>query len=190
MKKANFARDRAFSMIELMVVVSVMIVLAGLLIAALPGIQTKVNRNKVLTFMAEIENGLSKYQIDFGAYPQNPAPGGGAGRTQAGIKGSSILYQELSGDRDLDGEVDENEEIYVPKLDYDSNLNANPQRSTSAGGQYLVVDAFGNPMMYLADPPNIDDDDRNTRNATYDLWSFAEGEEEDEIKHIANWKTN
>lgn len=190
-------------MIELMVVVSVMVVLAGLLIAALPGIQTRVNRNKVVTFMAELENGLSKYQVDFGTYPQNPTAGGD--RTSRGIEGSSILYQELSGDRDLDGKVDglddpdadPGEDVYVAKLDYQSNLNANPQRSTTAGGKYLVIDAFGNPIMYLADPPNIDwnlkdgqKSNRGTYNATYDLWSFAEGEEGDEEKYIANWKSN
>jgi prepilin-type N-terminal cleavage/methylation domain-containing protein len=51
------SRERGFSMIELMVVVGIMVVLAGLLIGSLPGIQSRINRGKVETFMAELESG-------------------------------------------------------------------------------------------------------------------------------------
>ena len=46
-------RNGGFSMIELMVVVGIMVILAGLLIAALPGIQSRINRNKVETLYLE-----------------------------------------------------------------------------------------------------------------------------------------
>ena len=42
-------------MIELMVVVGVMVILAGLLIGSLPGIQSRINRGKVEAFLAALE---------------------------------------------------------------------------------------------------------------------------------------
>ncbi len=184
------SRERGFSMIELMVVVGIMVVLAGLLIGSLPGIQSRINRGKVETFMAELESGLSKYQIDNGIYPQNEPDGD---RDKAGIKGAAILYKHLSGDWDLDGKVDftTNEKVYVTKLDYDSNKEAKEKRSDAVGGEYMVIDSYGNPFRYLAQPPNIKQDQRETRNPTYDIWSITDADPdrtEESAKYITNWQ--
>lgn len=187
---------RGFSMIELMTVVGIMILLAGLLLAALPGIQTKINRNKVERFLAELEAGLSKYKIDNGSYPQNaPASETQAERDVTGIDGAKVLYKELSGDRDLDGEVDmeNNEVVYVPRLSYDENKNAKEARSTAIGGSYMVVDPYGDPIRYLAQPPNIPSEERVTFNPTYDIWSIAGADPTDperQAAHITNWQSN
>ncbi len=187
-------------MIELMVVVGIMVILAGMLIASLPGIQSRVNRNKVEAFMAELESGLSKYQIDHGLYPQNPLDGGD--RDAKGIEGAAVLYKHLSGDYDLDGEIDnldgkidddEIEKPYVPKLDLDSNRESRTPRSTDRGGEPQVMDSYGNPFRYLAEPPNIPNDERQTYNPTYDLWSITDtnpDNPDEQARHITNWQAN
>ncbi len=166
---------RGFSMVELMVVIGVIVILAGLLIAALPGIQNQVNRNKVEVFLAELKGGLSAYQLDNGIYPQNE-PSGGGDNDQAGVEGAKVLYKHLSGDFDTDGKVDfdKNEKVYVPKLDYESNKSGKEPRSTNIGGDYMVVDSYGDPVRYLAQPPKLSaGKQRLTRNPTFDLWSIA-----------------
>lgn len=184
-------------MVELMTVIGIMILLAGILIASLPGIQTRVNRNQVEAFIAEIESGLSKYQIDHGIYPQNP--GGGGDRDTSGIEGASVLYKHLSGDWDENGTADiqENEDsdekVYVAKLSYKENENSKNPRSDVIGGEFMVIDTYGNPIRYLAEPPNIKPEERTTINPTYDLWSIVDadpGVEEDQAKHITNWQSN
>lgn len=179
-------------MVELMVVVGIIVILAGILIASLPGIQSAINRNKIKTFLAELEDGLSKYQLEYGNYPLNdPASGE---RDEAGVKGASVLYKHLSGDFDENGEVDfdKNEKIYVQKLDYNSNRQAKEPRSTNAGGEYMVIDSFGDPVRYLAEAPNLPKGQkRKTYSATYDIWSLAgadPGESNVENKIIANWQ--
>lgn len=164
--------SRGFSMIELMVVVGVIVILAGILIGSLPGIQARVNRNKVEAFLAELENGLSKYQIDHGNYPINEPSGD---RDASGIEGSKVLYKNLSGDYNLDGKVDfeQNEKVYVPKLDYESNKESKEARSLIINGDFMVIDSYGDPVRYLAQPPNLQGRPRTTRNPTYDLWSIA-----------------
>lgn len=178
-------------MVELMVVVGIIVILAGILIASLPGIQSAINRNEIKAFLAEIEDGLSKYQIDNGIYPLNEPSGGD--RDKTGTEGAAVLYKHLSGDFDLNGEVDfeKNEKIYVQKIDYNSNREARKPRSTNAGGEYMVIDAFGDPVRYLAQPPNLPKgQERQTRSATYDLWSLAGNDPNDsniENMIIANW---
>ena len=183
-----------FSLIELMTVISIMVVLAGLLISALPGIQSKINRGKVERMMAELADGLSKYQLDHGIYPQNP-PNGGE-RDIAGINGSSVLYKHLSGDWNEDGEVDfeTDEKVYVPRLSFKENEESkDPRVGVSGDGKFVILDAYGNEFRYLAQPPNIDPDERETFNPTFDLWSIVDADptsEADQARHITNWQSN
>lgn len=183
-------------MVELMTVVGIMVVLAGILVASLPGIQSRINRQKVESFLAELESGLSVYQIDNGIYPQNPPTGD---RDSAGFDGAHVLYKHLSGDWNLDGEVDttdnaagKDEKVYVQRLAFDANENSKDPRSTDVGGLYRVVDSYGSPIRYLAEPPNVRAEDRDSemRNPTYDLWSITDADPDDpeeESKYITNW---
>lgn len=184
-------RRGGFSMIELMVVVGVMVILAGLLIGSLPGIQSRINRGKVEAFLAELESGLSKYQIDHGSYPLNEPTGD---RDSAGVDGAAVLYKHLSGDWNLDGKVDfeQNEKVYVPKLDYESNREAREPRSMSIGGEYMVIDSYSNPIRYLAQVPNLQPNQkRETYNPTYDIWSITDADPknaDEAAKYITNWQ--
>lgn len=192
------AAQAGFSMVELMTVIGIMVVLAGLLVASLPGVQSRVNRQKVEAFIAELEGGLASYQIDHGIYPQNPPSGD---RDQSGILGAQVLYKHLSGDWNLDGEVDsklsgdsKDEKVYVPKLAMAQNEGSGDARASDIGG-YMVIDAYGNPIRYLAEPPNLKPTERNRemRNPTYDLWSITDaepGDPSDEAKYITNWGAN
>ena len=183
-----------FSLIELMTVIAIMVVLAGLLISALPGIQSKINRGKVERMMAELTDGLSKYQLDHGIYPQNPLNGGE--RDVVGIEGSSILYKHLSGDWNENGEVDfdTDEKVYVPRLSFKENEESkDPRVGVSGDGKFVILDAYGNEFRYLAQPPNIDPEERETFNPTFDLWSIVDADptsDDDQARHITNWQSN
>ncbi|MEM7697515.1 MAG: prepilin-type N-terminal cleavage/methylation domain-containing protein [Verrucomicrobiota bacterium] len=189
-------RQAGFSLIELMVVIGIILLLAGLLVAALPGIQGQISRSKTKAFLAEIANGLSKYELEHGIYPQNPPSGGD--RDTAGVDGSVVLYKHLSGDFNEDGEIDfdENETVYVPRLDFDSNRESSNPRSDFVNGDYRLIDPFGQEVRYLAEPPNLEElgRERSTINPTYDLWSIVDtdpGTEDDpavQARHITNWQ--
>ncbi|MEM7601959.1 MAG: type II secretion system protein [Verrucomicrobiota bacterium] len=188
--------NSAFSMIELMTVIGIMVILAGLIVSSLPGIQARMSRQTVETFIGEIESGLSVYQVDNGIYPQNPPTGD---RDGSGVEGSHVLYKHLSGDWNLDGQVDsklsgddEDEKVYVQRLTLDENQEAKEPRSTDLGGRLRIIDSFGNPIRYLAEPPNLtpSERDREMRNPTYDLWSITDADPadpRDDAKYITNW---
>jgi hypothetical protein len=56
----------------------------------------------------------------------------------------------------------------------------------------MVIDSFGDPVRYLAQPPNLPrGQTRQTRSPAYDLWSLAGADPNDtliENKIIANWQ--
>lgn len=182
-----------FSLTELLVVIVVIIVLAGLTIQALPGIQSRINRGKVETFLAEIENGLDRYEVDWGNYPVNEPSGTGLQtRDEEGMNGSMILYKHLSGDFDEDGKVDEEGEIYVNKLVFNEESKDKRSIQSITGTGYMVVDSFNSPLRYLAHKPNSQD--KKTMNPTYDLWSIVDtnparaSDETMQARYITNWQ--
>ncbi len=87
---------------------------------------------------------------------------------------------------------DKDEKIYVQRLTMAQNRESKDPRATDLGGDIRVIDAYGNPIRYLAEAPNLKPDERNSemRNPTYDLWSIVDADPNDpldEVKHISNW---
>ena len=188
---------------ELLVVITLVAILAGMVIAAMPGILQGIKRKQVATFMAELEAGLEDYNIDHGLYPLNPKNGSGGGNLpgdEVAVEGAVVLYRHLSGDYDMDQEgiVDDDTKVYVDRLNNwsnraDSGGRKPPvERSVPFGEGYAVVDPLGGPVRYLAYPPGLPPDQKPTRNPTYDIWSLGGASSDspdfsDEAKWITNW---
>lgn len=199
---------RGFTLVELLVVISLIAVLAALVISGAGGILKKIKRDQIRNFMAEIEGGLEDYKVDNAIYPLNPDPRGTStsvpynGPDGEAVSGAAVLYKHLSGDFDTDGQVDNDETPYVDRLDYWSNSRNPPPevvRSVDVGGGvYLVVDPLGSPIRYLAYAPGEVQQalqQKKIKNPTYDLWSIAGAKEgssdfTDEAKWITNWGAN
>lgn len=213
MKSQTRSHSAGFTLMELLVVISLIAVLAGLVLASAGGIMKKIKRDQIRQFMAEIEGGLEDYKVDNAIYPLNPprdagSGGGGGGGDDLAVNGSTVLYKNLSGDFDLDGKVDEEETVYVERLDFWSNSNQGgsrkepeTRRSVPFGDGYAVVDPLGSPMRYLAAPFGTSEEHRKERdkikqkNPTYDLWSIAGADPNspdfsDESTWITNWGSN
>ncbi len=207
-RSVSLRKPAGFSLIELMVVILIIILLAAIIVAALPGVQNRVNRARVETFLAELEAGLDRYEIDNGMYPVNEPSGTDASsREEAGLRGSAVLYQHLSGDFDQDGILfdaggerdpgDQDLDIYVDKLDGRYNETASNKRSipNPSGSGYVVVDNFNSPIRYLAEKPNKRGEKR-TKNPTYDIWSIVDtnpanaSDFKTQSRYITNWTRN
>lgn len=199
-KISQVRRKRSgFSLIELLIVIALIALLAGMVMAASAAIQGKMLRNRAEAFLAEIQGGLDLYKIDHGTYPINPADD----RDAAAKKGAHILYKYLSGDFDpVDGEfdlADPDNKIYVESLDYKSSQKQGKGTvGIGLGGEYVAMDPFGGLIRYLCDLPNRvvgGKQEIRTLNPTYDLWSLGgavpgEDDMENKSKWITNWGTN
>lgn len=71
MSKTRLRLIRSFTLVELMTVVAVIGVLAGLVLGGAGAVRQRAARGQAKAEIAAIEAGLARYQMDFGAYPNS-----------------------------------------------------------------------------------------------------------------------
>ena len=86
----------AFTLVEILVVVSIIGLLAGLAFPAIQGAQTAARKGKAKAEMQSIITALKSYQNEYGRMP-NPSALGGAGEGYFGDSASPKLFLMLSG---------------------------------------------------------------------------------------------
>ena len=185
----------AFTLIELILVVGIMIVLAGLVLSTVGYARKKGARARAETEIAAISAACENYKSDNGVYPRDPTPNTSTdtlnartmldpGTTNAALysAASLVLYRALSGDTNLDRAVtvaDENYNIDGTALSPPltqlprSYFAFKPNMLAPSGGSGTVTalaDPFGNTYGYST----ANQYDPNTGfNPTFDLWSTA-----------------
>jgi prepilin-type N-terminal cleavage/methylation domain-containing protein len=193
------SRNCAFTLIELMVVIAVILILAGLVLSISGYAMDKGKRSRAETEIAAMSAAMESYKADNGIYPSTantvsltsaqPDP------TSTAYKNASLdLYKALSGDLDANGSTDANQKSYFtfkPQMLFgprDSNGNL-----TSVA---YIRDPFGrgdNPNSYgystsknpMANPNYAT---AAGNNPTFDLWSTAGGTTvADVVKWVKNW---
>ena len=173
--------------------------LLPLLEALPPDIRADRRRIETASFLKALSSALLRYEIDHGNYPLNlPVGTDMISRDQSGFEGSKILYKYLSGDFDEDGTRDNGEPAYLDGLSWDTNKDKKKKRSKPVSGDkgFMVVDSFGDPIRYLAEPPNKPPDQKLTINPTFDIWSLGNvrtsksADPKSAIRFITNWNRN
>lgn len=69
--KWELSKGGAFTLVELMIVVAVIGVIAGIVLAAAGGVQKKAARDQTRTEIKSLMVGLERFRSDFGYYPTN-----------------------------------------------------------------------------------------------------------------------
>ena len=167
-------RNSAFTIIELLVVIIIIMILAGLVLSISSYVQNKGARARAETEIAAISAALESYKADNGIYPAHTSTTGEG----------HALYQALTGDGDdgiggtraSTGSAGSANKSYMalrPNMQ-----NPNPPNSTTR-----VVDPWRFDYNYLSP---------GTNNPTYDLWSTgppaANGTQNSNVAtFIKNW---
>lgn len=193
-------RGSAFSLLELLVVMSIMIVLAGLVLAAVRGMQESALRKKAGSQIEAIGLALEDFRIDNGEYPINEID-----PEQDPEAGAMVLYQALSGDGNdrlgfygepsaSTGKLASSQKAYMEQLD--PQADSQGMVNENAAGVFYVNDPWREPYRYVRhddDPPG-ERQEKQRNPSTYDLYSPgqasdpAEGDQEsNEKKWITNW---
>ncbi len=171
-------RDRGFTLIEILVVIAIILVLAGLILSTAGYVQKKAARSRAETEIAAMSAALESYKADNGIYPtdhdrtENVNPDDPPPATA-----SQFLYEQLSGDAN-DDRTAEGKSYFTFKPNMLSPLDQ------SEMVQY-IRDPFGNPYGYSTA--------RATGqiygyNPTFDLWSKANADPAtDQRQWIKNW---
>lgn len=180
--KFNESRRKAagFSLMELVVVVAIIVLLAGLTLAGLSFIEGKKNRDQAKLQVKLLESALEEYYNTNRAYPPSPDP--------AGEKGDEVLYKYLYYDGFMAHEQNGDGTIYLAALDPENNEKAGQAWMRGKGEQARIVDPFGNYFRYRTG------DSAEAVNPDFDLWSAGpDGKTNADPKHndclddIKNW---
>ena len=181
---SSFVR-RAFTLIELIVVVAIIIVLAGLVLSTVGYVQKKGARSRAETEIAAMSAACESYKADNGIYPRDPT----TDALNARATGDPTAYQTAS--------------LYL----YNALFGATNGSRTPAGGarSYFVFkpnmlspadqtqnvqyirDPFGNSYGYSTIQAATGDTTKGY-NPTFDLWSTAGlTSGTDSTQWIKNW---
>jgi type II secretory pathway pseudopilin PulG len=196
---STFGARAAFTLVELIVVIGIIIVLAGLILATTGYVQKKGARSRAEAEIAAMSAALENYKADNGIYPRDPTantatdklnpktdgnpmpsptPANPSGATYPSA--SLVLYRALSGDRNLDriiSTADENVNIDGSTLS--SPLTQLPQSYFVFKPNMLSPTDQSQPVQFIRDPfgnsygySTANQASSSTGyNPTFDLWS-------------------
>jgi len=171
----------AFTLIELLIVIAIIAILAGLVMAMAGYVQTKGKRSRAEAEIAALSAALENYKADNGVYPRDGVTDGldVTTTTLSNYDAPSLkLYEYLSGDSDRD-RVTETKTYFPFKPNQLSPVDQT-QAVTS------IRDPFGNPYGYST--MKASDPIENGFNPTFDLWSVGDGAPGTvQTKWIKNW---
>jgi prepilin-type N-terminal cleavage/methylation domain-containing protein len=145
---------RGFTLAELMVVITIIIILAGIVIGSMGFVNTRQKNNQAEIQIKLLENAIQQYHTDNGDYPGGPDAGGTAGTGE-----SNMLFRVLF----YDGyQADDNSIIYLSELDPDTDVQ---KWIDGTGAGATIVDPWGAEYRYRRGSGALNPD--------FDLWSVG-----------------
>lgn len=155
----------AFTLIEVMVVITIIVILAGLVVGGMEYANQRSASEKAKTQIALLSKGIEEYKLDMGAYPATDNISGSL-TTSAGSSTSSIIFNALywtpaSG----------NQRIYLPELDPATTKQG--WTTGTASATTTITDPWGNQYCYRSSTSATGATNNSTINADFDLWSMG-----------------
>lgn len=163
-------RPAGFTLVELIVTITIIILLAGMVVGGFGYVRDKQALEKAKLQVALLSRGIDEYKLDMGVHPGEAA----GTANSAGGDHSEVLYQALfyegwdyiSNPPDPD-DLDPNvaTTIYVAELDPSNSAQGwlNPSTSTTPTPNQKIIDPWANNYLYRIGS--------NAMNPDFDLWT-------------------
>jgi prepilin-type N-terminal cleavage/methylation domain-containing protein len=147
-----------FTLIEMLIVVTIIIILLGALVAVGTGYPDRARANKTQSILGQIELALQSYQSEFGEYPPDGYDYSVSTPQGYPLRGSATLTYFLAW-KNPDG-VNDPRDFFLIKKSYAEDPNYPVEVKVHNGQPYLeigtglftrageIVDGWGNPIHY------------------------------------------
>jgi len=184
-RASSFGGRAAFTILELLIVIAIIIALAGLVLATVGYVQKKGARSRAEAEIAAISAALESYKADNGIYPTDASTTETLDPASINLTNyaaaSLYLYKQLTGDTSANRQPPAGAKSYFT---FKPNMLAPPG---GTGNVTAIRDPFGNSYGYsTAKAANPSGTIGN--NPTFDLWStggVTSGT--DQSQWIKNW---
>ena len=133
----------AFTLIELMAVITIIVILAGLVIGGMGFVTERQAKEKARVQIALLSKAIEEYKLDMGTYP--PTADKSTASAPNGTGTSSILFNYLYWDSDNDAAgvgSDDDQKIYLSDLDPVTSKQG--WTTKPVGSSTVIVDPWGN----------------------------------------------
>ncbi|MEI6605104.1 MAG: type II secretion system protein GspG [Verrucomicrobiota bacterium] len=151
-------RRRGFTLIEMLATITIIVVLAGLVVAGMDYVKEKQKRSTAEMQIKLLANACEEFKLDFGFYPGRSDNSPSDGKNM-----SNELFSDLYWDSNRDGSGplnDSTQRIYLSELDPDHNK----QGWIDGKGQAAhILDPWRNEYRYRKG--------NNAQSPDFDLWS-------------------
>lgn len=175
---------RGFTLVELLVAISVVTILMGMTLGILRYASNKSSREKARTEISAFAGAAESYKADMGVYPRSEltdqVSSSGNPNSERMRASSLALYRLLSGDADTNGIPDKNEAVVNPPEVY---MAFKLSQLSKGGSRVLFIrdpwDKPSTPSSYGYGTKRAalieagSDDPEAGRNTTFDIWSTA-----------------
>jgi prepilin-type N-terminal cleavage/methylation domain-containing protein len=168
------ASHKAFTLIEILTTISIVVILAALLLNVAGHAWEKGSRDLALSQIHALQSGIDAYKLDYGSYPEWKE-GSATGSTKVLI--TELVVNRINANPPQKPYVD-----IQPKMYENFRPGFKGSSDELAGGANYLQDPFGNPYHYQS--PG---DPENSGVAFYDLWSQGKKNSSDKAKWIKNW---
>lgn len=173
MKTTSFARARGFTLIEMLVVITIIIILGSLVVGGLGYVNARQAQEKARVQIALLGKGIEEYKADMGIYP------GESEHSPVDGKISEELYEQLFYDgydyqqqSTPPADWGKATKPYVPELNPASSKMGWVTSATPPPTSVKIVDPWGNEYRYRKGNSAINPD--------FDLWSAGKDGETDD----------
>ena len=200
----------AFTLIELIVVVGVILILTGLVLSTAGYARKKGARARAETEIAAIAAALESYKADNAIYPRNSQTDAldstSDGSPNDYLPASQYMYGEITGDRNFDGTTDSGAKSYIafkPTSLLRADMSQPPSLSNPVtairdplGNSYGYSTAYANYLDYQSGLSTCAPPASPTGyNPTFDLWSTSgetgpkagETFQQYQLRWVKNW---
>jgi len=170
-----------FTLIELMAVITIIVILAGLVVGGLGFVNERQAKEKAKVQIALISKALEEYKLDNGTYPPSANTADGSAQSAAGLY-LPLFYEGYDYGKQANppatwtkkvGTVDvpKSIKIYLPDLDPVSTKQGWVTTGSTVPASLTVMDPWGKEYRYRTAVDSAGKANADTINPDFDLWS-------------------